>query len=112
MAYSLEPPRFFIPQNQGCPCRNSCLGNPRSNQIKDSDENSELQKQENDPVQPIEEKERVFSVGDKVHMSDCTGVVKFIGQLGGEGDEWVGIELDRQHPQGNDGRFQGVRLHM
>lgn len=54
--------------------------------------------------------EHVFSVGDRVHVSGYTGTVKFIGSLADLGDgEWIGIELDRRHPQGNDGRFQNVQ---
>ena len=50
------------------------------------------------------------SVGDRVHVSGYTGRVRFIGNLSDLGDgEWIGIELDRRHPQGNDGLFQGVR---
>ena len=54
--------------------------------------------------------EHVFSVGDRVHVSGYTGTVRFIGELRdlGEG-EWIGIELDRRHPQGNDGCFHGVQ---
>ena len=91
-------------------------GNPESkSNIPRANDNSDLEVEKDDLVKPIKEtelwtrKERVFSVGDKVHVSGYTGVVKFIGQLGDEGDEWVGIELDRQHTQGNDGRFQGVQ---
>lgn len=57
-----------------------------------------------------ESSEKKFSVGDRVHVSGYTGSVKFIGGLGGFGDgDWIGIELDRRHPQGNDGIFHGVR---
>jgi len=91
-------------------------GNPESKlNIQDANENSEIEVEENYQIKPIKEteprkkKESVFSVGDKVHVSGYTGVVKFFGQLGDQGDEWVGIELDRQHSQGNDGRFQGVQ---
>ena len=54
-------------------------------------------------------KECAFSIGDKVHVSGYTGVVKLFGPLGDQGHEWVGIELDCQHPEGNDGCFQGVQ---
>ena len=96
-------------------------GNPESKlNIQDANENSDIEVEENNQIKPIKEtntketeaittRERVFSVGDKVHVSGYTGVVKFFGQLGDQGDEWVGIELDRQHSQGNDGRFQGVQ---
>ena len=83
--------------------------------IQDANENSDIEVEENDQIKLIKEteprtkKESVFSVGDKVHVSGYTGVVKFFGPLGDQGDEWVGIELDRQHSQGNDGRFQGVQ---
>ena len=54
-------------------------------------------------------KKQVFSVDDRVHVSGYVGTVKFIGQLSDLGDgEWIGIELDRNHPQGNDGCFQNV----
>ena len=67
-------------------------------------------------IKPVEETELtesrdyVFSIGDRVHVSGYTGNVKFIGQLKDLGDgDWIGIELDRTHPQGNDGYFQGVQ---
>ena len=67
-------------------------------------------------IKPVEEtelfesREPVFSIGDRVHVSGYTGNVKFIGQLRNLGDgDWIGIELDRRHPQGNDGYFQGVQ---
>lgn len=54
--------------------------------------------------------EKKFSLGDRVHVSGYTGSVKFIDSLGNFGDgEWIGLELDRTHPQGNDGVFNGVR---
>ena len=54
--------------------------------------------------------EHGFSVGDRVHVSGYVGTVKFIGELSDLGDgEWIGIELDRSHPQGHDGYFQGVQ---
>ncbi|XP_020620542.1 kyphoscoliosis peptidase-like [Orbicella faveolata] len=57
-----------------------------------------------------ESSEKKFSLGDRVHVSGYTGSVKFIGSLDNFGDgEWIGIELDRRHPQGNDGVFHGVR---
>lgn len=57
-----------------------------------------------------ESNEKKFSIGDRVHVSGYTGSVKFIGNLGDFGDgEWIGIELDRRHPQGNDGIFHGVQ---
>ena len=57
-----------------------------------------------------ESSEKKFSLGDRVHVSGYTGSVKFIGSLGNFGDgEWIGIELDRRHPQGNDGVFHGVQ---
>lgn len=57
-----------------------------------------------------ESSEKKFSLGDRVHVSGYTGSVKFIGSLDNFGDgEWIGIELDRGHPQGNDGVFHGVR---
>ena len=38
------------------------------------------------------------------------GAVRFIGYLSDpSGGEWIGIELDHQHPQGNDVFFDGVR---
>lgn len=56
-----------------------------------------------------ESSEKTFSIGDRVHVSGYTGIVRFIGDLGDFGDgEWIGIELDRRHPQGNDGIFHGV----
>ena len=52
----------------------------------------------------------LFSIGDRVHVSGYTGSVKFIGSLSELGDgDWIGIELDREHPQGNDGLFQSIR---
>ena len=52
----------------------------------------------------------LFSIGDRVHVSGYTGSVKFIGSLSELGDgDWIGIELDREHPQGNDGVFQSIR---
>ena len=52
----------------------------------------------------------LFSIGDRVHVSGYTGSVKFIGSLRELGDgDWIGIELDREHPQGNDGLFQSIR---
>ncbi|XP_022790820.1 kyphoscoliosis peptidase-like [Stylophora pistillata] len=52
----------------------------------------------------------IFSIGDRVHVTGYTGSVKFIGSLSDLGDgDWIGIELDRKHPQGNDGSFQGFR---
>lgn len=57
-----------------------------------------------------ESSEKKFSLGDRVHVSGYTGSVKFIGSLDNFGDgEWIGIELDRRHPQGNDGVFHGLR---
>lgn len=57
-----------------------------------------------------ERSEQKFSLGDRVHVSGYTGSVKFIGSLDNFGDgEWIGIELDRRHPQGNDGVFHGVQ---
>ena len=57
-----------------------------------------------------ESSEKKFSLGDRVHVSGYTGSVRFIGSLRDFGDgEWIGIELDRRHPQGNDGVFHGVR---
>ena len=55
----------------------------------------------------------LFSIGDRVHVSGYTGSVKFIGSLSELGDgDWIGIELDREHPQGNDGLFQSIRYFM
>ena len=52
----------------------------------------------------------LFSIGDRVHVSGYTGSVKFIGSLSELGDgDWIGIELDREHPQGNDGLFHSIR---
>ena len=57
-----------------------------------------------------ESSENIFSVDDRVHVSGYTGSVRFIGNLSDLGDgQWIGIELDRQHPQGNDGLFHGVQ---
>ena len=54
--------------------------------------------------------EKTFSIGDRVHVTGYTGTVKFIGNLDALGDgEWIGIELDRRHPQGNDGVVHGIR---
>ena len=83
--------------------------------IQDANKDVDTKAETKDLTKPIKEtvltarSERVFSVGDRVHVSGYTGFVKFIGQLGDWSDgEWIGIELDHQHPQGNDGRFQGV----
>ena len=58
----------------------------------------------------IERGENQFSIGHRVHVSGYTGAVKFIGYLSDpSGGEWIGIELDHPHPQGNDGFFDGVR---
>ena len=57
-----------------------------------------------------ESSEKKFSLADRVHVSEYTGSVKFIGSFGNFGDgEWIGIELDRRLPQGTDGVFHGVR---
>ena len=61
-------------------------------------------------TKPMIREKHVFHIGDKVHVSGYTGVVKVVGQLDDQGDEkWLGIELNHQHPQGNNGDFQGVQ---
>ena len=51
-----------------------------------------------------------FSLQERVHVLGYTGNVRFIGSLSdlGEG-QWIGIELDHKHPQGNDGNVNGVQ---
>ena len=53
-----------------------------------------------------------FKIGDRVHVRGYVGTVKFVGPtgLGGSREEWLGIELDRDHEQGNEGSFQGVQF--
>lgn len=49
-----------------------------------------------------------FVVGDSVHVLGYVGVVKYVGSTElGEG-EWIGIEMDQEIEQGNDGSYQGI----
>ena len=56
-------------------------------------------------------KTKTFKLEDRVHVRGYIGTVKFVGQtgVGGSKEDWIGIELDRKHEQGNDGSFQGVQ---
>lgn len=50
-----------------------------------------------------------FEIGDSVHVRGYVGVVKFVGitELG-EG-EWIGIEMQKELEQGNDGTYEGIQ---
>ncbi|XP_022790405.1 uncharacterized protein LOC111329907 [Stylophora pistillata] len=50
-----------------------------------------------------------FKIGDDVHVRGYVGVVKFVGVTElGEG-EWIGIEMQQEMEQGNDGCYEGIQ---
>ncbi|KAK3705158.1 hypothetical protein QZH41_003760 [Actinostola sp. cb2023] len=54
-------------------------------------------------------KEKRYKIGDRVHVRGYVGTVKFLGHTKlGEG-EWIGIELDKPHAQGNNGAFEETK---
>lgn len=54
---------------------------------------------------PREAQSKGYTTGDRVHVRGYVGTIKFTGKTKlGEG-EWIGVELDKPHPQGNNGAF-------
>ena len=50
-----------------------------------------------------------FEIGDTVHVRGYVGAVKFVGVTElGEG-EWIGIEMQQELEQGNDGSYEGIQ---
>ncbi|XP_078346371.1 uncharacterized protein LOC144631721 [Oculina patagonica] len=50
-----------------------------------------------------------FEIGDSVHVRGYVGVVKYVGVTElGEG-EWIGIEMNQELEQGNDGSYEGIQ---
>jgi len=53
-----------------------------------------------------------FSIGDSVHVRGYIGVRKFVGTTElGEG-EWIGIEMNQELEQGNDGSYEGIQYFL
>ncbi|XP_068674080.1 uncharacterized protein [Montipora foliosa] len=56
--------------------------------------------------------EKSFAIGDTVHVRGYVGVIKFVGSTElGEGD-WIGIEMNQEHEQGNDGSYEGIQYFL
>lgn len=50
-----------------------------------------------------------FKVGDRVHVRGYVGTVRYVGSTELGDGEWVGIELDKPHKQGNDGFYKAAK---
>ena len=55
---------------------------------------------------------KAFAIGDRVHVRGYVGIVKFVGLTElGEG-EWIGIEMNQELEQGNDGSYEGIQYFL
>ena len=78
----------------------------------ESDENVHLTKLEDDTSNAPIQQQKEFALGDRVHMRGYVGIVKFVGTTElGEG-EWIGIEMDQELEQGNDGSYEGIQYFL
>ena len=58
------------------------------------------------------QRHKAFAIGDSVHVRGYVGVVKFVGTTElGEG-EWIGIEMNQELEQGNEGSYEGIQYFL
>lgn len=58
------------------------------------------------------QRHKSFAIGDTVHVRGYVGVVKFVGSTElGEG-QWIGIEMNQELDQGNDGYYEGIQYFL
>lgn len=82
------------------------VNDPKANVTEDKSTNNNVIKEETGFVLANESPR--FKIGDRVHVRGYVGTVKYQGKTKlGEG-KWIGIELEKPHPQGNNGAFQEI----
>ena len=60
------------------------------------------------PNQP----QKAFAIGDTVQVRGYVGVVKFVGTTELGDGEWIGIEMNQELQQGNDGSYEGIQYFL
>ena len=52
---------------------------------------------------------KIFTVGDLVHLRGHVGIVKYVGQTELSDGEWIGVAMEHEVEQGNDGCYEGIK---